>query len=264
MAKKQSRKDRSLLLTAYALSSRACALAVAGPKREWMDHTPKRFAYQCLPMVIANQAGWLALNQQKFVAVWNGGPDPADLKIEYLEPPVRNSADSIFGSGILTFGVGHLFRTPPGYNLHVRGPANCPKDGVCALEGIVESDWTEALFTMNWKITRPNHPVTFDAEEPIAMITPMQRRLLERFTPEIKNLSDNPDLAALHDEWRTSRLQHNAERRNNTLKRSKKNWQRHYLSGLSIRLEKAKDHQTTITLKRFVDKRSKQSPAKSS
>src|SRR3712207_8402233 len=33
-------------------------------------------------------------------------------------------ARSHFGSGILTWNLPFLFRTPPGYNLHVRGPAN--------------------------------------------------------------------------------------------------------------------------------------------
>jgi Family of unknown function (DUF6065) len=43
-----------------------------------------------------------------------------------------------------------VFRTPPGCNLYVRGPANSPKDGIAALEGIIETDWSEATFTMNW------------------------------------------------------------------------------------------------------------------
>jgi hypothetical protein len=41
---------------------------------------------------------------------------------------VSPSAISHFGSGILTWNVPYLFRTPPGYNLLVRGPANWPKD----------------------------------------------------------------------------------------------------------------------------------------
>ena len=48
---------------------------------------------------------------------------------------------SHFGDGILTWHLPILFRTPPGYNLLVRGPANYPKDAVSPLEGIVETDW---------------------------------------------------------------------------------------------------------------------------
>ena len=42
---------------------------------------------------------------------------------------------SHFGNGILTWHLPMLFRTPPGYNLSVRGPANYPKDAVCPFRG---------------------------------------------------------------------------------------------------------------------------------
>jgi uncharacterized protein DUF6065 len=155
---------------------------------------------------------------------------------------------------VLTFMVGYLFRTPPGYNLYVHGPANCPKDGVTALEGVVESDWTESTFTMNWKVTRPNHPIVFEADEPIAMITPMPRHQLERFQPVIRNISEDPELEALHREWASSRQRHNAELGIPNSQAQKEGWQRHYMRGTSIRKEPAPEHQTSLALNDFVDK----------
>jgi hypothetical protein len=35
----------------------------------WHDRAP----YRCLPMVIANQAGWWILNSHSFTVVWDGG-----------------------------------------------------------------------------------------------------------------------------------------------------------------------------------------------
>jgi LPS sulfotransferase NodH len=248
--------EQPLPLIAYALSPQPPAIVTASSNRDWMDATPKRFAYRCLPMVMANQAGWLVLNRHKLVVIWNGGIEQDDLKIEYLGPSQSRNVVSIFGSGILTFLIGHLFRTPPGYNLYVHGPANWPKDGICALEGIVESDWAESTFTMNWKLTRPNHPVLFDEGEPIAMVTPMARHQLERFEPEVRNISEDPELEALHREWLASRQRHNAELRIPNSKAAKEGWQRHYMRGTSIRSEPAPEHQTSLTLKNFVDKRS--------
>ena len=65
---------------------------------------------------------------------------------------------SHFGYGLLTFQLPYLFRTPPGYNLLVRGPANCPKDGAW-LDGLVGTDWSPARFFMTWQITRANEGV---------------------------------------------------------------------------------------------------------
>src|SRR6202000_3160808 len=89
------------------------------------------------------------------------------------------NAISIFGSGIVTFTLPFLFRTPPGYNLVAQGPTNRPKDGISALSGIIETDWAESTFTMNWMITRPHHPITFAKGEPICMVFPQKRYEVE-------------------------------------------------------------------------------------
>lgn len=248
-------QDQPLPLIAYSLTPQRPGLVTAPSHRDWMDASPKRFAYRCLPMVIANQAGWLILNRHKLAVTWNGGVEPNALRLDFLSGDNPRSAVSIFGSGILTFLVGYLFRTPPGYNLYVHGPANSPKDGVTALEGIVESDWTEATFTMNWKMTRPNHPVVFEEDEPIAMITPMPRHQLERFQPEIRSLSEDPALEAVHREWAASRQRHNADLQVPNSQAQKDGWQRHYMRGTSIRQEPAPEHQTALALNDFLDKR---------
>jgi LPS sulfotransferase NodH len=244
-----------LPLVAYAIAPKRGDLVTARPSRDWMDALPKRFGYRCLPMVMANQAGWMILNRHKIAVTWNGGVEPNALKIDFLSGQDPRSAVSIFGCGILTFMMGYLFRTPPGYNIYVHGPANAPKDGIAALEGIVESDWTEATFTMNWKVTRTNHPLVFEEGEPIAMVTPMPRHQLERFQPEIRSISEDPELQALHREWANSRERHNAEVRIPNSKAQQAGWQRHYMRGTSIRAEPAPEHQTSLPLGDFVDKR---------
>ena len=246
--------SRPLPLIAYSLTAQKPALVKAKPHREWMDASPRRFAYRCLPMVIANQAGWMILNRHKIAVTWNGGVETTNLKIDFLSGDNPRSAVSLFGSGILTFMIGYLFRTPPGYNLLVQGPANSPKDGISALQGIVESDWAESTFTMNWKLTRPNHPVVFEEDEPIAMITPTPRHMIERFQPEIRDLATEPELASLHKEWAASRHSHNAGLRVPNSEAQKEGWQRHYMRGTSIRKEPAPDHQMGLVLKDFVDR----------
>ena len=248
-------EEPPLLLHAYQLSPHAARLVKSGRGRDWMDTTPVRFAYRCLPMVIANQHGWLLLNRHKFAVTWNGGPDPSALAIQFLSGEEPRNAVSTFGWGILTFTISYLFRTAPGYNLHVRGPANSPKDGIVALEGIVESDWTEATFTMNWKVTRPNHPVVFEENEPIAMISPLKRSEVERFRPELHDLAADPQLETLHREWAQSRAKHNADLKVSNSRARKEGWQRHYVRGISIRTEPAREHQTKLTLAEFADKR---------
>ena len=56
---------------------------------------------------------------------------------------------SHFGSGVLTFHAGYLFRTPPGWAVWARGAPNTVKDGIVPLDGLVETDWLPFTFTMN-------------------------------------------------------------------------------------------------------------------
>ena len=142
-----------LPLIAYPISPLSMLLTAALAERAWMDATPSHFAKRCLPMLIANRAGWLLVSMHSFAVTWNGQSDAAGLIVKHLEGAPPYAAHSQFGSGILTFIIPFLFRTPPGVNLLVRGPANVIKDGIAPLEGIVETDWAEATFTMNWKMT---------------------------------------------------------------------------------------------------------------
>jgi hypothetical protein len=220
-----------------------------------MDATPRRVAYRCLPMVIANQWGWLIETRHRVEAIWDGSDRVSGLIVTSLNGEPSPAASSHFGSGVLTFHIGFLFRTPPGYNLHIRGPANCPKDGICALEGVIESDWAESTFTMNWKMTRPNQPVVFEAGEPIAMISPVRRGELERFAAEIRPLAEAPALRARYAEWSDSRTRFNADLHARDPEATKQGWQKDYVRGLSIQGEPAPEHQTSISLTRFDDRR---------
>ena len=166
------------------------------PKRAWMEATGSRGAYRCLPLVVANQAGWVVRNPFTFQAIWDGGSGVENIRFAFLAGPVgwngleaHTVVTSHFGAGIFTFQIPFLFRTSPGYNLWVKGPANAFKDGVQALEGMVETDWSHAPFTMNWKMTRPHHPILFREGEASARSWPYPRGLIEPLRPR-----DSPPL----------------------------------------------------------------------
>jgi uncharacterized protein DUF6065 len=169
-----------------------------------------RWANRCLPLVVANEAGWVLLNEHAFVAAWSGEPTAAAVTIDFDDDvPTPHPVQSHFGYGIVTWAVPYLFRTPREYNLLARGPANWPKDGIAALEGLVEMDSSVATFTMNWKLTRPDHPVRFEAGEPFCMVVPQRCGELESFRPLMRDLAADPDTKAGTKAWVQSR--HDAE-----------------------------------------------------
>ncbi len=246
--------DGDLPLIAYRTHVLTLPLAAAPSARDWMDETNSRFANRCLPMLLANQAGWVILSIHRVAATWDGGPAIESLKVETLAGPDPSLAISIFGHGVLTFTVPYLFRTPPGYNLLVRGPANRPKDGISALEGLVETDWSEASFTMNWKLTRIHQTVIFDVGEPIAMVVPQKRGELERFAPVVDGLESDPELKAGYDLWAESRRKFNEDLRKPGSDAQRQGWQKHYVKGESVSEKRTTEHQSKLALRSFAAK----------
>jgi antitoxin (DNA-binding transcriptional repressor) of toxin-antitoxin stability system len=244
-------------VTAYRLNDNQedADLWAAPIQRAWMEAMPQRFANRCLPLLIANQSGWLLINTETVRLTWDGGRNLDAVRIDYDGEPQSRPFVSHFGSGIVTYLVPYLFRTSPGWNLLVRGPSNCPKDGIYPLEGVVETDWATATFTMNWHLTRPGLTVTFARGEPVAMVVPQRRGDLERVRPRIENLSSNPEIGASYSAWQASRQDFLADLDEGGLPRGK-DWQRHYFRGRTVDGEDFPEHQTRLRIADFVDGRS--------
>jgi Family of unknown function (DUF6065) len=253
----KSRKP-ALPLIGFTTRDNAPQITPAPISRTWMSEMADArtgWPNRCLPMLIANQSGWELRNPCAFTATWVGGENGVDVVIA----PATRDADQLlpsshFGNGILTWHLPMLFRTPPGYNLLVRGPANYPKDAVCPLEGIVETDWASASFSISWKLTRKLMPVRFEVDEPICMIVPQRRSDLEEFAPELWRIESDQDLHRKHELFLRSRHEiGQVQVATNTAAGERVPWQGDYTRGSHADGEAgAPDHQTRRHLRPFI------------
>jgi hypothetical protein len=196
-------------------------------KRDWMNFN---HFYRCLPMTISNQNGWVVECPAEFKASWIGGDDPNNIHfwVDKSNKFERKWVDSIFGHGIITFFMDFVVRTPPGVNLLVRGAPNFYVDNCHPLEGLVETDWLNYSFTMNWRITNTDRIVHFKKGDPICYFHPVPHNYSENFDVEIDLLDNNPELKErflAYDESRSS------------FRRDKKRgeyWQGHYFRGEDV------------------------------
>lgn len=219
--------------------------------REWMDKAHLRFPYRCLPLVIANQSGWMLKCPTSFKVYWYGGANKDDVEVRFIGKPDARII-SHFGVGTFTFTIPFLFRTPPGINLWVKGPTNWPKDGAQALEGVVETDWLVSTFTMNWKVTRMCEWVTFEEGEPFCQLVPVPRGLLENLVPLRIPITANPDAAEGYKKWEQSRtgFLKGLDTRDPTA--VKLGWQKDYFQGKRPDGKgNFEDHQTRLALRPF-------------
>jgi hypothetical protein len=239
-------------LIAYTVTDGPLTMRPAPVERDWMNATGERFAYRCLPLNIANAHGWEVLSPVGFAAGWTGGPG---LEQVVIQPDGGAPAPAIshFGNGILTFHIPALFRTEPGYDLWVQGPVNRPKDGIYALSGVIETDWAPFTFTMNWIFTRPGILLRFEKDEPICHLFPVKRGELEGLSPEIRPLTEEPELHQQYEAWSASRNGFNAGLKEQGSAAQAQKWQKNYYKGQDAAGAAAAedDHRTRLRLKPF-------------
>lgn len=239
-------------LAAYVIDGNRVEIRPAPVERDWMEATHERYAYRCLPLNIANAFGWEILCNAGFTATWNGGTSLDAITIQ-PDPNTTPPALSHFGHGIMTFHVACLFRTESGENLMAQGPVNRPKDGIAPLSGVIETDWAPYGFTMNWVFTRPGISVRFEKDEPYCHIFPVHCSALESIEPELRLLSDNPELKRQHEIWTASRSRFNAELKKPGSEAQAEKWQKLYYRGLNPEGQPTAEetHRTRLRLKPF-------------
>jgi hypothetical protein len=112
---------------------------------------------------------------------------------------------------------------------------------------------------MNWKLTRPGHPVRFEAGEPFCMIVPQRRGELESFRPVIREHASDPDTRAGTRAWAESRHQLEVRKFLGEYSREYEDersaWQGHYFKGTAPDGRVAAHHQTRLKLREFEQER---------
>lgn len=212
-------------LTCYKINS-SLEIVPARFERPWMQETDQSFAYRCIPLSIANASGWEILCPFDFTVTWNGGKAKEDITFD----PKNDFVISHFRHGIITFHVGYMFRTSPGWATWFRGPPNSSKTILMPLEGIVETDWLPFTATMNWRFSEPG-TVKFEKGEAFCFITPVLHSVLDGVQPIIKDISDNPKESAEYKKWEASRSEFMQKLNRHDPETVAKGWEKKYIRG---------------------------------
>jgi len=163
-------------------------------KRDWF--TPN--FYNCLPLTIGNQQGFIVKAPCDFSVIWNGknDNDGNNTQINIIGNPDWNmyhnstgpNGETLlpglgqnFGHGIITLHMPVCFRTPPGVNLLTMAPPNYIMDGLTVMTGVVETDNLRQFFTFNIKINQPNTLISIDKGTPLAAFIPVPRYFTDGF-----------------------------------------------------------------------------------
>lgn len=246
-------------ITAYRLTTDPLDLIPAKKKREWMDNTIHKFAYRCLPLSIANSTGWLLVTKHPCVVNWNGGTDIKDLSV-HIDADTSEFAASNFGNGIVTFQPGYLFKTSPGWDMYVTGPPNEFIDFMQPLTGIVETNWLNSTFTMNWQLVKKGY-FTIPAGTPICQILPIPHYDDIEFDVTERSITDDIEVFNEFAHWSMKRAKkiadlHSSVTENKSvgsidLNDPNTHWDKDYMKGLDMKGKKQYNHTTNIKFPKF-------------
>lgn len=219
-------------IIAYRLAEKSSLPQITPAKRvrDWQLATAHSYATRCLPLNIANNNGWELALPGGFDAVYHGGDTTQAIEI-YPHNDGPCLASSHFGYGVLTFFLHYLFRTSEGVNIQIQGPVNEPRDGIQALSGILETDWSPYSSTMNWKFTRPCR-VRFRKGDCFAQISPIPARYVNSFSARIGDLEqERPDVYKDLLAWSESRRDFLINMRKADPETLRTGWQKLYYRG---------------------------------
>lgn len=145
-------------------------IAQSGVRREWMDNTYKKHAYQCMPMTVANVMGWELQLEEEVSVIWDGGNTvPRVLAGEKTTSGRTQVISSIVG--ILSINMGWVLETEKGISTWITGSPNYFIDGASPLTATIPTWWWPDEVQMNWQITKVGEVVTFPAGSPFCFIT---------------------------------------------------------------------------------------------
>jgi hypothetical protein len=113
---------------------------------------------------------------------------------------------------------------------------------------------------MNWRFTRPEHEISFEAGEPFMALVPSPRGYLERFVPTLRPIASDATLQAQFLAWRDARNEFNAQIDIEGTEASGTRWQKHYMRGSTPEGATFAEHARRLPLRAFTDEGSAETP----
>lgn len=174
-------------------------------KRDWMDETYNKHAYQCLPMTVANVNGWEFVLPHDVVVVWDEKfATPRIIEGEFTESGWHLVQNSI--TGMVSFALGYSIETEPGFHVSISGSPNFFLNGAFPLSAVIPSDWWPDEVNMNWAITKNNQEILFPAGMPYAFFTVFKPADMCGATFVTSNMWEDQDLIEERSEYNRSKF----------------------------------------------------------
>ena len=166
-------------INVYKTGSNPAQIEQISVKRDWMDKTADRHAYNCFPVSLANTLGWGISFPEDISFIWDGISDssPDHVKIlsgeKYCNPNRSNAT--------ISFVTGLTLKTEDNITTLIMPAPNSFIDGAQSFTTLLSTSFFSGEIPCVWRITSPGKVITIKANTPVATIIPISLSGLNEF-----------------------------------------------------------------------------------
>lgn len=182
-------------ITAYRLGSNSANIDQLPLKRDWMDLTFDRHAYQCFPVSLANRLGWYISFPEDISFIWNGINDSSSGHVSILSGEKYVHPNR--GNRTVSFNTGIYFSSKKNVSLLTMPVPNQFIEGTQCFTTLLSTSVLENDFPIAWIVNKANEVITIPANTPIAAVLPISLNDVQSYSLNI--VSGTPDL------WKTEK-----------------------------------------------------------
>ena len=158
-------------IAVYRLGSSSANIDQLPLKRDWMDLTFDRHAYQCFPVSLANRLGWYVSFPEDISFIWDGINDSTSGHVSILSG--ERYVHPNRGNRTISFNTGIYFSSKKNVSLLTMPVPNQFIEGTQCFTTLLSTSVLENDFPIAWIVNKPNEVITIPANTPIAAILPI-------------------------------------------------------------------------------------------
>lgn len=181
-------------IKAYRLSENAANVFQMPVKRDWMDQTYDRHAYNCFPVTLANSLGWGLSFPEEISFIWDGVSDSSPYHVKVLSGDKYTFTTR--SNATISFNTNVNFHTKENVSLLIMPSSNFFVDGAQCFTTLISTSFFSGQIPVAWRITEPYKVITIKANTPICTILPLSLRDIQNseITFYEKELMDYPKI----------------------------------------------------------------------
>lgn len=166
-------------IVVYRTNKNSAQIKQLSVKRNWMDETPNKHAYQCMPVSLANTLGWGISFPTDISFIWDGICDTTDSHVKILSGEEYCSTGR--GNATISFNTYLTLKTDESITTLIMPVPNEFNENAQCFTNLISTSFYKPMLPIAWRIIKPNVEITIPAGTPVATIIPISLKDLQNF-----------------------------------------------------------------------------------